>query len=370
MVNPAVEPALKHTPFHDIHVALGAKMVPFAGFEMPVQYPTGITAEHQAVRERCGLFDVSHMGEFSVTGPDAVAFVNYVTSNDVAALVEGQVQYSTILEDRGTIVDDCLVYRLADRVMLVVNASNRERDLTHVLRHVGRLDCAIADVSDETALLALQGPLAERVLQPLASVDLSPIAYYRFVEGRVAGVPAIISRTGYTGEDGFELYFAAADARAMWDALTAGGQVTPAGLGCRDTLRLEMGMALYGNDIDETTTPLEAGLGWVVKLGKGDFVGRSALVAQKERGLTRKLVGFTALERCVPRHGYAVLSGNDVVGHVCSGAMSPTLGVPIGTCYLPLPLAAAGTAVDLEIRGRRVPAQVTKMPFYHHGSHR
>ena len=369
MAQPATNQSLKWTPFHDIHVALGAKMVPFAGFEMPVQYPTGITAEHRAVRERCGLFDVSHMGEFELRGPDAVAFAAYVTTNDVSALAAGQVQYSTILNERGTIEDDCLVYRFADHLMLVVNASNKDKDLDHILRYVGRLDCTISDVSDETALLALQGPRAAAVLQPLTSTDLSTIAYYHFAMGTVAGAQAVISRTGYTGEDGFELYFAPGDAQRVWAALMAGGDVTPAGLGCRDTLRLEMGMALYGNDIDDTTTPLEAGLGWVVKLGKGEFVGRAALVAQKEKGLQRRLVGFTTPERCFPRHGYPVYSDGVQSGEVRSGTMSPSLGIPIGTCYLPVSVAKAGTAFEIEIRGQRVAATVSKMPFYTKGSH-
>jgi aminomethyltransferase len=345
-------------------------MVPFAGFEMPVQYPTGITAEHRAVRETCGLFDVSHMGEFELRGSEAVAFATYVTSNDVAGLEVGQVQYSTILNSRGTIEDDCLVYRFADHLLLVVNASNKEKDLDHILRHLGRLDCTVSDVSDGTALLALQGPRAQQILQPLTQVDLSAIAYYRFTTGDVAGVSAVISRTGYTGEDGFELYFDAAGARTVWEALVAGGDVTPAGLGCRDTLRLEMGMALYGNDIDDTTTPLEAGLGWVVKLGKGRFVGRDALLAQKEKGIQRRLVGFTTSERCFPRHGYPVFISDAPSGIVRSGTMSPTLGIPIGTCYLPVEAAKTGTAFQIEIRGQRVAAAVVKMPFYTKGSHR
>jgi aminomethyltransferase len=359
------------TPFHDIHVALGARMVPFAGFDMPVQYPTGITAEHKAVRERCGLFDVSHMGEFDIRGPDAVAFVSYVTSNDVPGMAVGQVHYTTILNERGTIVDDCLVYRFADRIMMVVNASNREKDLAHILAHKGTFDCTVRDVSADIALLALQGPNAQRVLQPLTKTDLDAIGYYNFTEGTVAGARAVISRTGYTGEDGFELYFPAANARQVWDALMAAGDVTPAGLGARDTLRLEMGMALYGNDIDDTTTPLEAGLGWLVKLAKGDFVGRDALAAQKQQGVPRKLVGFTTAERAIARHGYPVfVNGDTPSGTVCSGTMSPSLSIPIGTCYLPTALAKRGTQFEIEIRGKRVPATVAPTPFYPHGTHR
>ena len=368
MAQTAVQQTLKRTPFYDVHVSLGAKMVPFAGYEMPVQYPTGITAEHRAVREHCGLFDVSHMGEFEVSGADAIAFATKVTSNDVAALAVGQVQYSTILNDRGTIEDDCLVYRFADRLMLVVNASNKDKDLEHIRRSLGQLQCTVSDVSDQTALLALQGPNAEKLLQPQVSVELASMAYYHFAVGEVAGAPAVISRTGYTGEDGFELYFSPRHAAQVWSALAAHG-VTPAGLGCRDTLRLEMGMALYGNDIDDTTTPLEAGLGWVVKLGKGDFVGRDALVAQKERGVPRRLVGFTTAERSFPRHGYPVFVGGAASGTVCSGTMSPSLGIPIGTCYVPTASAKPGTAVEIEIRGQRVAAEVVRTPFYTHGTH-
>jgi aminomethyltransferase len=361
---------LRRTPFHDIHVALGAKIVPFAGYEMPVQYPAGITAEHKAVREACGLFDVSHMGEFLVRGPGAVDFVNYVTTNDVAKLAVGQVHYSGILNDRGTFEDDCLVYREADRILMVVNASNAAKDFAHISRHLGRFDCTLEDISDQIALLALQGPKAAAILQPLTDVALGGIGYYHFARGTVAGVADVyVSRTGYTGEDGFELYFPNAHAATIWQALMAGGQVAPAGLGCRDSLRLEMGMALYGNDIDDTVTPLEAGLAWIVKLQKGDFVGRDALLEQKEAGLTRRLVGFTFADRAIPRHGYPVYCGGAASGVVCSGTMSPSLGIPIGTCYLPTGSTAVGTTFEVEIRGKRVTATVVKPPFYTQGSH-
>jgi len=360
---------LKRTPLHEIHVALGGKIVPFAGYEMPVQYPAGITAEHKAVRERCGIFDVSHMGEFWINGERAVEFANYVTTNDVAALAVGQVHYSTILNERGTIEDDCLVYRFADRIMMVVNASNAAKDFAHIARHAARFGVTLTDASDETALLAVQGPKAAEILQALTDTDLSTIKYYHFVEGFVAGHAAIISRTGYTGEDGFELYIPNESAVPLWEALLATGRVTPAGLGARDTLRLEMGMALYGNDIDDTTTPLEAGLAWLVKLNKGDFVGREALVAQKERGLSRRLVGFTMPERSFPRHGYPVFYDGAPSGEVRSGTMSPTLGVPIGTAYLPIAGTKEGTTFEIEIRGKRLPATVVKPPFYKHASH-
>jgi aminomethyltransferase len=363
---------LKHTPLTDVHVGLGAKMVPFAGYLMPVQYPTGITAEHTAVRTHAGLFDVSHMGEFEVRGPQAVEFVSYVTTNDVAALAVGQVHYSTILNGRGTIEDDCLVYRFADHIMMVVNASNREKDwrLIEATRSAGRFDCRLADVSDVTALLALQGPKAQEILQPLTIVQLDRIGYYHFTEGLVAGVEAIISRTGYTGEDGFELYVAAGDAVRVWNSIMEAGKVTPAGLGSRDSLRLEMGMALYGNDLDDEVTPLEANLGWLVKLGKGDFVGRDALVAQKTAGVPRKLVGLTIADRAFPRPGYPVYLGGVAVGETRSGTVSPTLGIGIATSYLPTASSTPGTKVELDIRGKRIPATVVRMPFYTHGSHR
>ena len=361
--------SLKRTPLYDTHVALGAKMVPFAGFEMPVQYPTGITAEHKAVREKAGLFDVSHMGEFIVRGPQAVDFVNYVTTNDVAALKPGQAHYSTILREDGTIVDDCLVYRSDDRVLMVVNGSNIDKDFAHISQYVGKFDATLDDISDHVALLALQGPQAQRILQQHTDTDLSQIKYYEFTTGTVAGVEKVyISRTGYTGEDGFELYFPAEHAPELWRALTKSGEVIPAGLGCRDSLRLEMGMALYGNDIDDTTTPLEAGLGWLVKMKKGDFVGRDALLKQKEQGVQRRLIGFTTPERSFPRHGYPVFVNGAPSGEVRSGTMSPTLGIPIGTAYVPTASAAEGSPLEIEIRGKRIPATVVKMPFYKNGS--
>jgi glycine cleavage system T protein (aminomethyltransferase) len=360
---------LKRTPLYDIHAALGAKIVPFAGFEMPVQYPTGITAEHKAVREKAGLFDVSHMGEFIVRGPQAVELVNYVTTNDAAALKPGQAQYSTILRENGTTVDDCLVYRADDRVLMVVNGSNVDKDFAHISRFVKDFDATLDDISDKVALLALQGPDAARILQQHTDTDLRQIRYYEFTTGIVAGVEKVyISRTGYTGEDGFELYFPGEYAEKLWRALTASGEVTPAGLGARDSLRLEMGMALYGNDLDDTTTPLEASLGWLVKMKKGDFVGRDALAKQKDEGVKRKLVGFTTSERSFPRHGYPVFAKGKPSGEVRSGTMSPTLGIPIGTAYVPPDSAAEGSPLEIEIRGKRIPATVQKMPFYKDGS--
>ena len=359
------EGTLKRTPLHDVHAALGAKIVPFAGFEMPVNYPQGITVEHKAVREACGMFDVSHMGEVIVRGPDAMRFIASVTSNDVEALAVGQVHYSTLLREDGTIVDDLLVYRYVDHLMLVINASNRDKDLAHLEAHRAGFDCTMTDVSDSLALLALQGPDAPALVQSLADVPLDGIKYYRFTQGQVAGVSCTISRTGYTGEDGFELYFDATHATTVWQALMATGRVTPCGLGARDTLRLEAGLCLYGNELDDHTTPIEAGLSWLVKLGKREsFVGRDVLARQHSEGTDRRLVGFTLDERAIPRHGHGVSYGGVSFGEVRSGTMSPTLGIPIGTCYLPSAAAVVGTTFALDIRGRTVAACVVKLPFY------
>ncbi len=357
--------ALHRTPLHDIHVALGAKIVPFAGFEMPVQYPAGITVEHKAVREACGMFDVSHMGEVIVRGPDAIRFVSSVTSNDVDALAVNQVHYSTLLRADGTIVDDLLVYKYADHLMLVINASNKDKDIAHMREHLSGFDCTLTDISDQTALIAIQGPNAEKLLQTFTPVDLSSIRYYRFDVGEVGGMHCTVSRTGYTGEEGFELYLDSKLAVKMWELLMATGEITPCGLGCRDTLRLEAGLCLYGNELDDETTPLEAGLSWLVKLGKqGDFLGRDVLSRQHTEGTDRKLAGFTLDERAIPRHGYPVYYGDVQVGDVKSGTMSPTLGIPIGTCYLPTAAAVEGTRFEIEIRGKRIPARVVKLPFY------
>ena len=362
---------LQRTPLHAEHQRLGAKLVPFAGFEMPVQYPAGITAEHNAVRTAAGLFDVSHMGEFEVRGERALDFVQHVTTNDASKLEVGQAQYSTFVNERGGVVDDLLVYRFADRYMLVVNGANREKDWSWVSRFAPRFGVDLVDRSDEIALLALQGPGAEAILSRLTTHDLPSIRYYRFAEGTVDGVPAVISRTGYTGEDGFELYVSAADAPRLWRRVLEAGAddgILPAGLGCRDSLRLEMGMALYGNDLDDDHTPLEAGLGWVVKLDKGEFVGRDALAAQKQAGVPRRLVGFRLKERGFPRHGYPVAVGGETVGEVTSGTMSPTLGYGIGMAWVPAEHAKAGTEIGIVIRDRAVPAEVVKPPFHTGGT--
>ena len=362
---------LQRTPLHAEHLRLNGKMVPFAGYEMPVQYPSGITAEHTAVRTAAGLFDVSHMGEFEVRGPRMFDFVQHVTTNDASKLEVGQAQYSTMVNEEGTVIDDLLVYRFPDHLMLVVNGSNRAKDWAWVSRHAAEFGVELADRTDDIALLALQGPNAQRILARLTAADLDAIRYYHFAEGEVDGVPAVISRTGYTGEDGFELYVPADRAAALWRRLLEVGAedgLAPCGLGSRDSLRLEMGMALYGNDLDEDHTPLEAGLGWVTKLAKGDFVGRDALARQKEAGVRRKLVGFRLKERGFPRPHYPVTFEGRTVGEVTSGTMSPTLGEGIGMAYVAAEAAQPGTEIGIVIRDRAVPAEVVKPPFHTKGT--
>jgi aminomethyltransferase len=362
---------LKRTPLHGQHRQLGGKLVPFAGFEMPVQYPSGILAEHQAVRQGAGIFDVSHMGEVEVRGAEALDLVQRIATNDASTLVVGQAQYSAMLNERGGVIDDCIVYRFPDHYLVVVNASNQDEDLAWIRRHAEVFDALVIDRSDETGLLALQGPAASKILASVTDADLDGIAYYHFAMGTVAGVPAVISRTGYTGEDGFELYLPAAETEAIWCALLEAGKdsgLIPAGLGARDSLRLEVGYALHGNDVDQDHTPLEAGLGWIVKMGKGDFIGRDALATQKEQGLSRRLVGFTMKERAIPRHGYEIQQDGRVVGIVTSGGHSPTLEIGIGLGYVETAAAKAGTAIDVMVRGRALPAEIVRPPFYTQGS--
>jgi glycine cleavage system T protein (aminomethyltransferase) len=363
--------ALKHTPLHDVHVALGAKMVPYAGFEMPVTYPAGITAEHKAVREHAGLFDVSHMGEFEVTGPDRNAFVQRITCNDVSALKPGQAHYSGILTEQGTFVDDCVVYRFDDKVMLVVNAANIKKDWDHIVALKGGANVRLRDISDETALLAVQGPAAEGILGGITNLKVADILYYHHARGTIAGAQCFVSRTGYTGEDGFELYCRAADAPKLWAAITGRG-AEPCGLGARDTLRLEAGMPLYGNDIDDTTTPYEAGLGFIVKLDKdAPFTGQATLKRQKLDGVPRRLVGFHVTEpKLVARHGFTVSLGGKPVDIVRSGTITPTIGAAIGTTYLPRAQAQPGTKIAIDVRGKTAPAEVVKMPFIPHRTKR
>lgn len=364
-------PELKHTPLYDQHVGLGGRMVPFAGFEMPVQYPAGIMEEHRAVRSGVGIFDVSHMGELEISGPQALDYVQHVLTNDASTLEVGQAQYSVLCNEQGGVLDDCLVYRFDDRYMVVVNASNLDKDREWIASFAGDFDASLVDRSDETALIALQGPDAQSVLAGVTDTDLDAIGYYRFAEGAVAERPAVISRTGYTGEDGFELYLPAEAAVPVWRALLAAGEergIVPAGLGARDSLRLEMGYALYGNDLDEEHTALESGLGWVVKLDKGDFVGRDALAAQKQDGPPRRLVGFVLEERGFPRSGYTIRHDGRDVGVVTSGIHSPSTGQGIGMGYVESGAHKSGTAVEIMVRDRAVPARITRPPFYTEGS--
>lgn len=362
---------LKHTPLHAEHAALGAKLVPFAGFDMPVQYPAGIIEEHRAVRTRAGLFDVSHMGELDIRGPQALDLVQHAVTNDASKLAVGQAQYGVLCAEDGGALDDCIVYRFDDRYMIVVNASNVDKDRDWIVGLAGQFDADVIDHSDDIALLALQGPAAVGILARLTDTDLDAIRYYHFAEGVVDDVPAVISRTGYTGEDGFELYIAAADAVRLWRRLLEVGSddgIAPAGLGARDSLRLEMGYALYGNDLDERRTPLEAGLGWVVKFDKGDFVGRDALLRLKEQGIRERLAGFILDDRGFPRHGYEVRVEGETVGEVTSGIHSPMLEKGIGMAYLPVENAKAGSRIEVAIRDKSVPAEVVRPPFYREGS--
>jgi len=363
-----METPLRRTPLHPLHVAAGARMTAFAGWEMPVQY-TSIVEEHRAVRNAVGLFDVSHMGEFEVEGPEALAALQYLTTNDVAALAVGQVQYSLLCTPEGGIVDDLTVYRLGpERYMLTVNAANIAADWAWVTEHAARFAGARwRDVSDATALLAVQGPRAEGLVGRLADRDVAALRYYHAAPATVAGVPALVSRTGYTGEDGFELYVAAADAPRLWTALLEEGKhdgLVPAGLGARDTLRLEVRYLLYGNDIDRTTNPIEAGLGWVVKLDKGEFIGRAAIARVRAEGPARRLVGLELADRAIARHGVRVLRDGAPVGVVTSGSYGPSVDRSIALAYVATPHAAVGTELAVEIRGQPRPARVVRTPFY------
>jgi aminomethyltransferase len=364
--------AERQTPLYERHVALGARMIPFAGWLMPVQY-SGILNEHKTVRARAGLFDLGHMGQVDVRGPDALPFLQYVTTNDVAALEPGQAQYSLLPNERGGVVDDIIVYRNpgGDGYMVVVNASNRDKDVGWLQQHrtdQPDLDVRVEDISDSTGMIAIQGPAAERISQRLTPADLSTLPYFAWLDGTVAGVPARIARTGYTGEDGFEFYTDIGDIGRVWDALMVAGQpdgLIPVGLGARDTLRLEARMPLYGQELADDIGPLEAGLGWAVKLDKGDFVGRAPIVAMKEAGPPRRTVGFTLTERGgAPRSHYAVKSAGREVGHVTSGALSPTLGENIGLALVESGVAGVGKPLEIVIRERDVPAVQVKTPFY------
>lgn len=352
--------ALQRTPLYEEHKALGARLVDFAGWEMPVQY-TGIKAEHEAVRNWVGLFDVSHMGEVVFRGPEAEEAVQRLVTRDVSRLVVGQAGYAAVCYENGGTVDDVLVYRRAGDFLIVVNASNREKDVEHFRVYTRDLDVEVTDESDDWALLALQGPQAAGLLQPLTETDLSMIRYYRFVEGELGISQVVLSRTGYTGEDGFEIFARPEDAPAIWRRLIEAG-AAPVGLGARDTLRLEAGMCLYGNELDPETTPLEAGIGFAVHLNKeNEFIGQEALLREKEEGLKKRLVGFKVEGRGIARHDYPITLDGKSVGVVTSGTMSPTLNEAIG-------LALVGPDVEdrfeVRIRSRSVPAHTVPLPFY------
>lgn len=359
---------MKKTPFTDTHIALGAKMHEFAGYNMPIEY-SGIMDEHQTVVNAVGVFDVSHMGEFWVKGARSLEFVQRVGSNDASALPVGKAQYTCFTNDNGGIIDDYILYRYeAEKYLLVVNAANIEKDWLWCQKH-NTMGAELENGSDHTAQLAVQGPKAKETLQKITDIDLSAIPYYAFVTGRIGGVDnVIISNTGYTGAGGFELYFYPEYGLTIWNAIFEAGAefgIKPIGLGARDTLRLEMGFCLYGNDLDDTTTPLEAGLGWITKFTDGNnFVAREVLEKQKAEGVSRKLCGFTLLDKGIPRHGYEIVNGdNEMIGTVTSGTMSPTLKAGIGLGYIKPEYARAGTEIYINVRNKNLKAEVTKLPF-------
>ncbi len=354
---------LAKTPLFAEHIRLGGKMVPFAGFEMPVQYPLGALKEYQAVRSgEAGIFDISHMGQVRVTGPDALVFLQHVTTNDVSRLVDGQVQYSALLNDRGSFIDDITTYRIdGNSYYLCINAANRHRDVAHLQQQAVGFDVTVADESDETALLALQGEKAQALLQKITEIDLDAIGYYRFAVTTLQGAEAIVSRTGYTGEDGFEIYLPNSSATAIWQALENMGAV-PIGLAARDMLRTEMGYALYGHEISDSVTPVEAGLMWITRLDKDDFIGRSAVEARKESGARQALVGLKLTGRGIPREHYKIIANGREVGEVTSGMHSPLAGAGVAIGYVEPEYAGAG-ALSIDIRGRAVPAERTRTPF-------
>ena len=358
---------MKKTALNDTHVALGAKMVPFAGYEMPVSYE-GVNAEHETVRNGVGVFDVSHMGEFLIEGPNALALIQKISSNDASKLTVGKAQYSCMPNETGGVVDDLIIYRVKEETyLLVVNAANIEKDWNHISKYNKEFGASMKDLSEGYSLLAIQGPKAVEAMQSLSSHDLSAINFYNFVVGDFAGIEhVIISATGYTGSGGFEIYCKNAEVQQVWDKVFEAGKaygIKPIGLAARDTLRLEMGYCLYGNDIDDSTSPLEAGLGWITKFNK-DFVNSDALALQKENGVSKKLVAFEMLEKAIPRQGYDIVADNTTVGTVTSGTMSPSLNKGIGLGYVPTNMAKPGTQIHIQIRKKTVPAQVVKLPFY------
>ncbi|MBN2541610.1 glycine cleavage system aminomethyltransferase GcvT [bacterium] len=362
----------KKTPFYNNHIAHRAKMVDFCGFRMPIQYH-GIVPEHRAVRRKVGIFDVSHMGEFIVKGPTALNFLQKMTTNDVSKLEPYRVQYSSMCYDDGGIVDDLLVYRLPDKYMLVVNASNLQKDFDWLDSHKPPFGVDLINVSDENALIALQGPKAQSVLSKLTGINLDELQYYWASEGKVLETDAIVSRTGYTGEDGFEIYLPPEAGEKIWDAMIEAGstfEIEPIGLGARDTLRLEMCYALYGNDIDKTTNPFDAKLGWIVKLEKGDFIGRDALIDKKTAGIKRRLVAFELKERGFPRQHYKIFKNGSEVGEVTSGTFSPSLNKGIGMGYVPREMASEDNPIQIQIRDNFLEAVIVKPPFWKKGSHK
>jgi aminomethyltransferase len=366
---PAID--LKRTPLNAAHRRLGGRMVEFGGWDMPVQYRAGTVNEHLRTRTHAGLFDVSHMGEIDVRGPDAIAFVNRLVSNDAMKLVDGQAQYTALTTPQGTVIDDLLVYRFSsDRLLLVVNAGTTDKDWDWISSHRQNENVELQNSSADYCQIAVQGPEAITILQKLTEVPLGEIKYYHFRDGTVDGVPSIVSRTGYTGEDGFEVYAAADKAEGLWDKILDAGNygsddgILPCGLAARNTLRLEAGMCLYGHEIDETTTLLEANLGWICKLNKGDFTGRDVLAKQKEAGVTRKLVGFEVIDRGIARDGQDVLINGARVGQVTSGSPAPFLKKNIGMAYVPVEFAGGETKIEIDVRGRLVAAQLVPVPFY------
>jgi aminomethyltransferase len=367
----ATAPQLKRTPLNDAHRQAGGRMIDFGGWDMPVQYPAGTIEEHLRTRTHAGLFDVSHMGEVDVRGPDAIAFVNRITSNDVTKLVDGQAQYTALTTPQGTVIDDLLVYRLAaDHLLLVVNAGTTDKDWDWIKSHHTGEQVELKNVSAEYCQLALQGPDAVAILQKLTEVPVAEVKYYHFTRGQVNGIDSIISRTGYTGEDGFEIYAAPEHAERLWSKILDAGNfgaddgVLPCGLATRNTLRLEAGLALYGHEIDETTTLLEANLGWICKLDKGHFIGRETLAQQKANGVKRKLVGFEITDRGIARDDQEVVIDGQRVGKVTSGSPAPFLKKNIGFAYVPVENASVGQEISIDVRGRIVGAQIVKTPFY------
>lgn len=353
---------VKYTPLYEDHVKLGAKIVEFAGYYMPLQYD-GIVTEVERVRKEVGMFDVSHMGEFVCEGPDAVRFANYVVTNDFGSIDFGDIIYTAMCNENGGFVDDLLVYKIApERIMFVVNASNIDKDFNHILKLSNGFNVKLTNVSDDTGLIAIQGPKTQEMLQPYTELNLDEIGYYSFKEGSIFGVSGIISRTGYTGEDGFELYIPANQTAIAWRKLLELG-IKPAGLGARDVLRLEAGLLLYGNDMDDTVTPLEASIPWAVKFEKGDFYGKDALLKQKEEGLKRRLRGITLETKLVPRHEMEVFKDGQKIGHVTSGTFSPTLGKPIAFVMIDASVKI-GDTVQVLIRDKYIDAKVVKTPFY------